>query len=145
MSTLSQFGFGGGIKSIQTITQTQNTNSIDSGGYQSRQSTTWSTQKRNDEEDTHIDITINPVDPNKTILITDVNMSGSRRTGGSTGSGSSPATFVPTNGLHYAELVNSTTLRIKGPSIITYTSSSSFLGNSYPLPTSMRVQIIEFN
>ena len=138
MSTLSQFGSaGGGIKSIQTITRTQNQTLVYSFTYTIRRySLSWKTNGVNSGEDTYIDVTIDPVDPNKTILITDVSISG-RSKGAQF---QIAASFIPTNGLHYAELINSTTLRIQGPSTL-YESTNGEFG----YPATMRVQIVEFN
>jgi len=141
MSTLSQFGFGGGIKSIQTITQTQNTNRV---AFR-RNSSTWRKQAQDSEDETHIDITIDPVDPNKTILITDLNVSGAVMRGEYLGgSVYQYGDFRPVTGLHYAELIDSTTLRIKGPTILTDLDDYSIPAIA-AIPATMRVQIVEFN
>lgn len=119
MSTLSQFGFGGGIKSIQEIFEKQ---VIYNSVY------TWGTSSSFLR-----DITINSVNVNKTILIYDI----------SDGVVPIPATvsnfqidgFSNVTG-NSITLLNSTTVRVSGPSIT---------GTSYGAqPACVNIQVVEF-
>jgi len=128
MSNLSQFGFGGGIKSIQTVDASQVLLGSISRYY------TWS----GNTNINYIDITISPVDVNKTVLIYNVANGGSLLRDGP---GASLSGWVPTVG-HSATLLNSTTVRISGPSIL-FTVVLSY--DEQGRGAYVSIQVVEFN
>lgn len=129
MSNLSQFfGSGGGIKSIQTIDASQ----VVIGG--ATRYYTWS----GNTSINYIDITISPVDVNKTVLIYNV-ANGGKLFG--TGPNPDVSGWVPTVG-HSATLLNSTTVRISGPSV-TFSNVLSYDEQGRGAYAS--IQVVEFN
>ena len=129
MSNLSQFfGASGGIKSIQTVDASQVLIGTVTRYY------TWS----GNTSINYIDITISPVDVNKTVLIYNVANGGKLIR---TGPGFDISGWVPTVG-HSATLLNSTTVRISGPSVL-FTVSLSYDEQGRGAYAS--IQVVEFN
>lgn len=133
MSSLSQF-FGGGVKSIQTVNATQTLSGALTNTFNSY---TWGANDR-------LDVTINPVDPNKTVLISDIaNASISQFDASTNTRGHS---YVPYTG-HYAEIINSTTIRIHGPNMDFRQVDGNFSNQKdlFPTPAKIHIQVVEFN
>lgn len=134
MSSLSQFFTSGGIKSIQTVTKSQTLSGAPTDTFNSY---IWGSSE-------YLDVTINPVDPNKTVLISDIaNASISAFDASTSYRGHS---HVPYTG-HYAEIINSTTIRIHGPDM-TFRQVNGNLSNQkdlFPRPAKIHIQVVEFN
>lgn len=129
MSSLSQFGFGGGIKSKQEIVAKQVIYNYLGG----LQAVAWTPSYSTPLDSTSIDITINSVNIDKTILIYNLSdgVRGNRATqqnGFIDGYGNVTGNTVT--------LLNSTTIRVSGPSF-SYDGAGT-------QPAFVNIQVVEF-
>jgi hypothetical protein len=132
MSSLSQFGSGGRIKSKQEIVAKQVVYIYGAGG---QRGVAWTPSYLTFLPDsTSIDITINPVNIDKTILI--YNLSDGVQGFRATQSNAFVDGYANVTG-NTVTLLNSTTIRVSGPLFLIYNSAGG-------QPAFVNIQVVEF-